>query len=96
MTTKHKKYDAKLKAKVALSSLKETKTDLELCSEYQIPKSTLCEWKQKLCEGAEHLFLPEGHRNRKSKELERHVEMLQKLIGEMAIENNFLKKKLGR
>ena len=93
MTAKYKKYDAKLKAKVALSSLKETKTDLELCSEYHIPKSTVCEWKQKLLEEAEYLFQPESQRNKKNKELERHVEMLQKLIGEMTIENNYLKKK---
>lgn len=94
MSKKYKKYSAKLKAEVAFSVLKGTKSDLELCSEYKIPKTNLYEWKQKLLEGAESLFLPESQRDKKNKELEGYIERLQKLIGEMTIENNFLKKKL--
>ncbi len=94
MSTKYKKYSVKLKTEVAINALKEAKSDLELCSEYKIPKTNLYQWKQKLLEGAESLFIPESQRDKKYKELERHIEGLQKLIGEMTIENNFLKKKL--
>ena len=78
-------YDAKLKARIAL----------ELIAEYNMPKSTILECKEKLLNEAQELFIPAYEKEKQVKKLKDTVSDLHKLIGEITIENNFLKKKLS-
>jgi|688.fasta_scaffold2064367_2 transposase len=94
MVKKTKQYDAKLKAKIAIDALKADKTVLELCTQHNIPKANLHDWKNKLIASAEEIFIPEYEKNRVAKQLKQEIEGLHKLIGEITIENNYLKKKL--
>jgi transposase len=89
-----KPYDAGFKSKVALESLRYKVSLVELSSHYKVPQSTIDDWRKKLEEQARELFIPEGEKNRKLRELEDKVASLYGVIGELTTENNFLKKKL--
>lgn len=94
MSKKYKKYDAKIKAEVALKAIQGKASDLEICSEYDVPKANVHEWKNRLIDSAASLFITEDVHTRENKKLRSQLEELHKLIGSMTIENNFLKKKL--
>jgi transposase len=91
-----KKYDAQLKAKLALELVSGKKTLIEICAEQKIPKTTLIEWKEKLEKESHDIFLPISERDKKLKQLQNVIQDLHKIIGEITIENNFLKKKLQK
>ena len=83
---------AAFKKKVALEALKEDKTLGQLASQHGVHPLQVGKWKKELIEGAESLF--EGKRSRKQDEsIDR--EKLEKKVGQLTMENDFLKKKLG-
>lgn len=83
---------AAFKKKVALEALKEDKTLGQLASQHGVHPLQVGKWKKELIEGAESLF--EGKRSRKQDEsIDR--EGLEKKVGQLTMENDFLKKKLG-
>lgn len=90
-----KSYDAKLKARVAIEALKGVNI-LELCKENKVPKSNVIEWRNKLTSEAESLYISSIEKKKAEKLLKQEIEKLHKIIGEITIENNFLKKKLMR
>ena len=65
-----KKYDAQLKAKLALELVSGKKTLIEICTEHKIPKTTLIEWKEKLEKESHDIFLPISERDKKLKQLQ--------------------------
>lgn len=80
------------KKKVALEALREDKTLGQLASQHGVHPLQVGKWKKELIEGAESLF--EGKRSRKQDEsIDR--ENLEKKVGQLTMENDFLKKKLG-
>ena len=89
-------YDAKLKAKVALEAIISRKELIEISTDYNVPKSTIIEWRDKLINEAVEVFMPSYERDKKQKQLKESVEDLQRIIGEVTIENSFLKKKLQK
>jgi transposase len=89
-----KSYESKLKAKVALAAIKGEESILEICSVNNIPKTTAVAWRDKLLNEAELIFIPVHERERKARLLRQEIEVLHKMIGEISVENNFLKKKL--
>lgn len=63
-----KDYSAEFKTKVVLEALKEEKTQLEVCSEYQIPNSTLSTWTKQFLDTADAVFKTKQiKKNRKMK-----------------------------
>lgn len=91
-----KTYDPKLKAKVALEAIIGRKELIEISTEYSISKTTICEWRDKLINEASEVFIPAYEKDKKQKQLKESIEDLQRIIGEVTIENSFLKKKLQR
>jgi transposase len=83
---------AAFKKKVALEALKEDKTMNQLASQYGVHPLQVGKWKKELIDGAESMF--EGKRGRK-KEGSIDQEALEKKVGRLTMENDFLKKKLG-
>lgn len=94
MVSNKKNYDANFKAKVALESIRNEKVSAEICSEYKIPSTNLYEWRDKALNNLYKVFVPENEYMKREKALEEKIECLHKIIGEITIENNFLKKKL--
>ena len=89
-------YTAEFKAKVVMESIKGSKGNAELCSDYKIPVTTFQQWKDKALENFYQIFIPESEHTKRQKLFEQQVESLHKIIGEITIENNFLKKKLQK
>jgi transposase-like protein len=82
---------AAFKKKVAIEAIKEDRTLGELASEYGVHPIQLSRWKKELIEGSEGIF--QDKRKRKSEEWDR--EALERKIGQLTIELDYLKKKLG-
>lgn len=83
---------AAFKKKIALEALREDKTLNQLASEHGIHPIQVGKWKKELIEGAESLFM--GKKDRKKDETQ-DQEALEKKVGRLTMENDFLKKKLG-
>lgn len=83
---------AAFKKKIALEALREDKTLNQLASEHGIHPLQVGKWKKELIEGAESLF--ENKRDRKQDDISDR-ESLEKKVGRLTMENDFLKKKLG-
>lgn len=80
------------KKKVALEALREDKTMSQLASQHGVHPIQVGKWKKELIDRAETLF--EGKRSLpKDGFIDR--EDLEKKIGQLTMENDYLKKKLG-
>jgi len=87
-----KKFEPAIKARVALEALKGEKTLAQLSSEYEVHATQVTQWKQDLIRRSAELFAkPDNTIARQHHEL---ADKLHKAIGEITMENNWLKKKL--
>lgn len=83
---------AAFKKKVALDALKEDKTLAQLASQHGVHPIQVSQWKKELIDGADSIFeRKRGAHKRES--IER--EDLERKIGQMTVELDYLKKKLG-
>lgn len=80
------------KKKVALEALREGKTLAQIASQHGVHPMQVTQWKKTMLDGAESLFARKGKQH---KESEIPQEELERKIGQMTIEIDFLKKKLG-
>ena len=79
------------KAKVALEALQEKKTISQLASEYELHANQISAWKKQLLENSSHIF--EQPQIVKDDSREKLQEELFKQIGQLRVENEWLKKK---
>lgn len=86
-----KSYDKKFKAKVALEAIREEQTLQELSQKYDVHPNQIGQWKKQLTDGAADVF------ERSKKRLEENTDSkeneLYQNIGQLKVENDFLKKK---
>ena len=87
-----KSHNKKFKAKVALEALKEECTLQELANKYEVHPNQISQWKRHLLDGAEELFERPNKKSKEMRDSDQREEMLLKTVGEMKIENDFLKK----
>ncbi|WGJ62630.1 IS3 family transposase [Wolbachia endosymbiont of Frankliniella intonsa] len=87
-----KKYEPELKAKIALEAIKNQKSTAEICSEYKIPSTNLYDWRDRVLARLKDLFVEESESARKQRILAQEIESLHKVIGELTVENSYLKK----
>ena len=88
------KFEAGFKAKVALEAYRGEKTLNELSSEFGVYPNQISKWKQELLAGVSGIF--SGKKDNAVKEQEELAEKLYKNIGELKVENDWLKKKLNQ
>jgi len=86
-------HTAEFKKKVAIEALKEDKTLAQIASLYSIHPVQVCKWKKMLQDGAASIFSSSKkacHANTWDQEAH------ERKIGQMTIELDYLKKKLGQ
>jgi transposase-like protein len=86
-----KHYNAKFKAQVALSAIREEKTLSELSSEFCIHANQIVRWKKELLTRAAEIFSHESDKSRQ--ETEARESELYRQIGQLKVELDWLKKK---
>ena len=90
---KRRNHSPALKAKVELAAVKGEHTLAELADQFDIHPNQIQDWKKRLVEGAEDVF---GGNAVEAAHNEKEVEKLHAKIGQLAMENDFLSKVLGR
>ena len=88
--TKRRELSAAFKAKVALEAIKGHKTINEIASEFDVHPNQVSTWKKKLLENSVDAFTRKNERREDDFEKER--EKLYSQIGQLKVENDFLKK----
>ena len=86
-----KGFNAEFKAKVALEALKEEKTIAELSSKYEVHRTQITNWRKRVLVGVREIF--KGKQEKINKENEQLVDELYRQIGQLKVENEWLKKK---
>jgi transposase-like protein len=88
-----KRYDKDFKAKVALEAMKGEKTLQELSQQFEVHQNMIALWKRQLIEQAAQVFEKAGKEKKAADETERKTDLLFQQIGQLQVENEFLKKK---
>ena len=88
-----KRYDKDFKAKVAIEAMKGEKTLQELALQFEVHPNMIAQWKKQLIEQAAQLFEKAGKGNAEAEAAERKSDQLFRQIGQLQVENDYLKKK---
>ncbi len=87
-----KQFSKEYKAKVAIEAIKGLKTTAQIGSEYKVHPTQIAQWKKDLREALPGIF--SGKRDPSEKQKQELVDELYKQIGQLQVENDWLKKKL--
>jgi transposase-like protein len=91
MKQKRRKFSGAFKAKVAIEALKERETLAELSKRFEVHPNMISKWKQEFLEKSAEIF------DKKSdSETEVDADKLYSKIGQLEMENDFLKKSLNK
>ena len=93
MSSKRKSYDGDFKARVVLESLQKTVTQERILVKYGISASMLNRWRKQFLANAPAVF--DLQVNTKKVEEKDSPEYLKKIIGDITVENEILKKALS-
>jgi transposase len=88
-----KRYEKDFKAKVAIEAMKGEKTLQELAIQFEVHPNMIAQWKKQLIEQAAQLFEKAGKGNAAANEAEQKADQLFRQIGQLQVENDYLKKK---
>jgi len=94
MNNQRRNFSADFKAKVALEALKEQKTLAQLAEQYELHPSQITECKKQAQQRMANVF-GEAKGEKAVKASEDQFEKLYAQIGQLKVENDFLKKKLN-
>ena len=93
--TNKKTYSSKTKGKVAIATIKGDKTLAEISSLYNVSPKRACVWKKQLLEQVNLVYKNGNDNQRIELEYENKISDLHRKIGELSVENEYLKKKLN-
>lgn len=88
MKKSRRNFSNAFKAKVAIEALKERETLTELAKRFEIHPNQISVWKREFLENAENAFSSKN----KKEESDNQVDKLYQKIGQLEVENDFLKK----
>jgi transposase len=94
MSRERRTLSAAFKAKVALEAIREQKTINQLAAEYELHPNQISQWKKLLLENSALVFDPQAGRH--DTESEKKSDELFRQIGQLKVENDWLKKKTAQ
>ena len=92
-TTTRRKFKSDFKAKVAIECIREQKTIEEICKQYELHPTQVNLWKKEFLANAASVFDKENKVSTKD-DTDKKLQELYAQIGQLKVENDFLKKKL--
>lgn len=92
MKPTRRKFTAKFKAKFAIEALQERMTVHEITSKYEIHPNQINQRKRQFLDGAETIFERDKSAKEDQNEFQQDQDKLYKKIGQLQVENDFLKK----
>lgn len=87
-------HNAEFKARVAIEAIKELKTLSELAQQYELSPNQISFWKREFLANSGKVFDNEAPGFDQIKKLEKEKGDLVQQIGQLTVDNNWLKKKL--
>jgi transposase-like protein len=90
---KRRRFSAQFKARVAREALKERRTVAELAAEYDVHPNQISQWKRQLLDALPEVFSKRSEQEREREE--RLKDRLYRQIGQLQVELDWLKKKVG-
>ncbi|HET8686761.1 MAG TPA: transposase [Methanosarcina sp.] len=92
MKKTRRKFTAAFKAKVAIEAIKERQSLAELSKHFELHPNIITKWKKEFLENSSHVF--DQQSKEEGKDID--IEKLYAKIGQLEIENDFLKKNLKK
>jgi transposase len=92
----NKQHNSKVKAAIAIEAIKGEKTIAEISRHHNVHPSSVHAWKAEALKGLEGIFSINKNEITVKKNAENHIEILEKKIGQLVIENDYLKKSYGK
>lgn len=86
-----KRYPGNFKAQVALAAIKSEDTIAELSSKFEVHRAQIIRWKQEAVTALPDFF--SSQKDKKNQDYEKLIDELYKQIGQLKVENDWLKKK---
>ena len=93
MKQKRRNHSPEFKARVALEALKGVKTVQQIAAENHLHPVQVTQWKAQVAEEAASLFEKSGGRGQEAAAREQEKERLERKVGQLVVEVDWLKKK---
>ena len=94
MKKSRRTFSAEFKAKVAIEAIKEIRTISELAQLYQVHPNLISSWKKEFLSNAGKVFDSGKDETEQIKKLQKEKDDLVQQIGQLTVDNNWLKEKL--
>ena len=93
MKRKRRTHSPEFKARVALEALKGIKPVHEIASENEIHPVQVSQWKRELQTRMGEIFERKNATSKTAEDEQRHIELLERKVGQLTIERDWLSKK---
>lgn len=93
MKAPRRNHSATLKARIAMEAIRGVKTVAEIAAENNLHPTQVTTWKTDLIKGASELFERKNAPDHEKMRLETNCERLERKVGQLVIEKEFLEKK---
>ena len=93
MTKKRRTHRPEFKARIAMEALKGIKPIHEIASDNEIHPVQVSQWKKELQERMTEIFEHKNSRSKEEEKEQRHIELLERKVGQLTIERDWLAKK---
>lgn len=91
---KRRKFSPEIKKKISIEAIREQRPINEIASFYEVHPAQVRKWKKDLIDGAIQIFEDPRKREGDLKKVEKQEAVLHQKVGQLTMENDWLKKKL--